>query len=193
MKLASKVAKDSYNGDNIDYLLLDKSLSEQTNICSQSNKNFCEELHEYLKDNDLFSNKEGGDRVTRSSPFTIEDAKIASDMYSDILWKAIKKRLDYTDMSQSSCAYTEAPAEGIFSVYSKVSSGRTSATIDHLVALTRVSAHGPPIATADAASLSEEALKNFQSQYGARFCTRTWKDDSTSSTITKLQDKKWDW
>ena len=91
MKLASKVAKDSYNGDNIDYLLLDKSLSEQTNICSQSNKNFCEELHEYLKDNDIFSNKEGDDRVTRSSPFTNEDAKIASDMYSDIIWKAIKR------------------------------------------------------------------------------------------------------
>ena len=59
-------------------------------------------------------------------------------MYSDILWKAIKKRFDYTDMSQSSCAYTEAPAEGIFSVYSKVSIGRTSAIIDNLGALKRI-------------------------------------------------------
>ena len=68
----------------------------------------------------------------------------ASDLYTDLLWAAIRKRLPFTDLTQSTCAFSEAPAEGIFSIYSRVCKSRPSATVDHLVALTRVAAHGPP-------------------------------------------------
>ncbi|CAL4224072.1 unnamed protein product, partial [Meganyctiphanes norvegica] len=144
MKLSSRVAKDVHNKVSIQYLKSDKSLTEQTNICSQSEKTFCEVLYDYLEDNELFIPQQGDNRATRSEPFSIDDAKNTSDLYTDLFLKAIKKRLVFTDMSQLPGAYSEAPAEGIFSIYSRVSLGRERATIDHLIALTRIAVHAPP-------------------------------------------------
>ena len=141
----------------------------------------------------IMAKQEGHERVTRAAPFTIEEAKHEADLYTDLLWKAIRKRLEYTDMSQSPCAYSEAPAEGIFSVYSRVSKGRESATVDHLVALSRVAVHGPPSSTAEAATLAEEAMNNYPSQHGERFCSKLWMRGKTSTTVTKLKNKKWNW
>ena len=53
------------------------------------------------------------------------------------------------------CIYI-APAEGIFSIYSKVIEGRESLTIENAVALTRVALHGPPPAIEESASLSKK-------------------------------------
>ena len=99
----------------------------------------------------------------------------------------------FTDMSQSPCAYSEAPAEGSFSIYSRVSLGKERSTIDHLIALTRVAAHGTPASTVDAANFSEAALKNFQSIYGERFCSKNWIHGISSTTISKHKNRKWDW
>ena len=105
----------------------------------------------------------------------------------------INKRLEFTDMSDTPCAFSEAPAEGIFSIYSRVSQDRASATTQHLTGLTRVAAHGPPVATEAAASLAADAMKNFKSKFGERFCTRSWGRGKTSTTTDTLKAKKWDW
>ena len=113
--------------------------------------------------------------------------KKVADRYSEQLWKGIKKRL------KSPCSYSEAPAEGIFSVLSRVSNWTESATIEHLVALTRIAVHGPPASTEASAKLAEEAMKHFTSQYGERFCSKLWCPGKTSSTISTFKAKEWNW
>ena len=92
--------------------------------------------------------------------------KKAVDSYTHHLWKAIRKRLSKTDMTQSPCAFSEAPAEGIFSIMERVKQGRGSLSVKHLVQLSRLAAHGPPASTEAAMHLSKAALKNYKSQYG---------------------------
>ena len=75
-----------------------------------------------------------------------------------MLWKAVADRTTYTDLSESSCSYTEAPAEGIFSIYDRILTGRESLSIEHAVALTRVTLHGPPPATKDSHELSKKRM-----------------------------------
>ena len=194
MVLGSSVAVALQNDDSTDTLLTNPDIIEETNICIHSEKTFCLELQEYLQKNgELFRKPDAFDRVTRSDAFTAVDAKKVADRYSEQLWKGIKKRLKFTDLSNSPCSYSEAPAEGIFSVLSRVSNGRESATIEHLVALTRIAVHGPPASTEASAKLAEEAMKHFTSQYGERFCSKLWCPGKTSSTISTLKAKEWNW
>lgn len=154
-------------------------------------------MKEYVASKRYFwTNEEPRERVTRgnvTAKMTIEDAKVISDSYTDNIWRAIEKRLKFTDMSASSCAFSEAPAEGIFSIYERVSAGRPSMTHEHLVALARVSAHGPPAATESAKELAANALKNFKSRHGERFCTKSWHNGKVSNTIRKVQERTWNW
>ena len=113
--------------------------------------------------------------------------KIERD-YIKELWKAIENRKQYTDLSPSACAYTEAPAEGIFSIYSRVTTGRERLSIGNAVSLTRVALHGPPPATPEAAILAKAAMSNYKSQYGERYCTLGWKPGATSTTMKRIQN-----
>ena len=195
MKLASQVATDMYLNNQIEYLKSDQQLIEKTNISGNPKKTFCQELLTYVEDKrDFFvKHEEPQDRITRSTPFTILQAKAATDTYTELLWGGIKRRIKLTDLSDSPCAFSEAPAEGIFSIYSRVTKGRESLTIDHAVALTRVATHGPPPATKGAASLAKAAMANFKSKYGERYCTHLWQPGCTSSTIKNIKSKTWDW
>lgn len=179
MKLASQAAEDFSNGKSIEYL---KARDDATNIVISGTKCFSQKL---------FLKEEARDRITRSEPFTVEQAGVVSDRYTDLLWAAVKKRLEFTDMSDTPRAFSEAPTEGIFSIYSRVSQERASATTQHLTGLTRVAAHGPPVATEAAVNLAADALKNFKSKFGERFCTRNWGqgknfDDSQQSKSEEM-------
>ena len=109
------------------------------------------------------------------------------------MWKAIKERVCYTDLSETPFAFTEAPAEGIFSIYSSVIGGRESLTIDKSVALTRVALYGPPSATEDSAKLVKAAVQHYPSTYRERYCTVHWRQGTTSDTVNKVISKKWEW
>ena len=61
------------------------------------------------------------------------------------------------------------------------------------VRLTRVALHGPPPATEESATLAKEAMENYPSTYGERFCTVQWRKGMTSNTVKKVIEKKWDW
>ena len=77
-----------------------------------------------------------------------------------------------TDMSESSCMFSEAPAESIFSIYSRINKGCECLSIEHCVSLTRIAAHVSPLGTQDAALLSSKAMENFQSVHGEiLYCT----------------------
>ena len=91
--------------------------------------------------------------------FSIIDAKQASELYITQLWKAVRERCKFTDISDSPCSFSEAPAEGIFSVYGHVLEGREKLTVENAVRLTRVVLHGPPPATSESAQISKEAME----------------------------------
>lgn len=197
MKLASQVAMDLYRNNEIDYLE-SKPIIDKTNIClmrDDTKKTFCDELIKYTSEKkELFSKlEEPHERATRTDNFIIQQAKSACDMYIEDLWKFIQKKIEYTDLSESACAFTEAPAEGIFSIYNRVITGRERLNIGHAVSLTRVALHGPPPATPDSASLSKTAMTNYQSKYGERYCTLHWRPGATSNTVKKIEAKSWDW
>ena len=175
--------------------LSDKDLVVSTNVMFNSKKTFVEELKEYTNQNSsYFVSKDASDlKRTHSDLFNIDDAVEISDAYIDSLWTAIRSRLSYTDISESAAAYSEAPAEGIFSTYARVSTGRPCASHDHLVELTRIAAHVHPVATPAGAELGKDSLKNLKRLYGERFCTQTWFQGKTFNKVQALKNKSWDW
>ena len=197
MKLANKVAVDIYLKQDVSYLE-DESLIEKTNVYFRSDltkKTFCSELLNYTKDNkDLFAKlEEAHERGTRSEVFSIQDAYSACEIYIKDLWSFIKKRVDQTDFSDNPCAFSEAPAEGIFSIYDRVITGKERLTIGNAVALTRVAVHGPPPASPDSAEISKAAMTKYSSKFGERYCTVHWRPGATSATLMKVESPTWDW
>ena len=73
--------------------------------------------------------------------------------------------------------------------------GRERLNLADAVSLTRIALHGPPPATSDSAKLAENALQNYSSKYGERYCTLNWRPGPgvTSSTVKKVESKSWDW
>ena len=198
-KLASKVAVDAVNNEPLDYMLAkDKEESESYCNVSLTRKGFARELHDYVEDNleNFKITEQPRERSTRNNtevPFTVAQGKEICDSYTDRLWRAISDRLDYADLDDlSSCAFSEAPAESVFSVYARVTEGRERLGIAKAIGLTRFAMQEPPPSTETAAKLSADALSNYQSHLGERFCTQMVKG-KTSSTIKNLQEKQWKW
>ena len=152
--------------NSVNYLS-DKDLVASTNVMFNSKKTFVEYLKEYTDQNSsYFVSKYASDlKRTHSDTFNINDAVEISDVYIDSIWTAIRSRLSYADLSESDAAYSEAPAEGIFSTYARVSTGKPNASHDPHVAPTRIAAHGSPVATPTAAQLGKVALRNLKSIY----------------------------
>ena len=68
-----------------------------------------------------------------------------------LYWQKSKK----TDFSESQCAFSEASAETVVSVYGRVTEGRGSMSISNAVGLTRIALHELPNATKVAKTLTE--------------------------------------
>ena len=137
------------------------------------------------------------ERVTRKQTvdkFTVEDAVDIVNSYTDWLWEAVDNRIQYAGLEDmSSCAFSEAPAEGVFSVYQRVSKGRKRLTLAHASALTRVSMHGPSVITADSAEMAKAAFEHFSNHLVEIFCTLFWFKGKASATINKQQKLPWNW
>ena len=86
----------------------------------------------------------------------------------------MEKRFSQTDLSPSPTSYSEAPAEGIFSVIEKIVQSRESLSIENLNALARIRIEGPGVATTQAYQLSKDALAMWNSHQGERFTTKAW-------------------
>ena len=186
-----------YSGIKPDYFSKDENIMSETNISHEKSHAFSKELSKYLEDKgDFFKCTEAPyDRNTRAPTMSIIEARQICDDYILLLWKAIRKRVAETDFSVSPCSFSEAPAESIFSTYGRVTKGRESMTITNAVGLTRIACHGPPIpmATPDAKAFCEQALEDFPSSLGLRFCTHMWHKEATSKVMKRVQSQKWDW
>ena len=198
MKLASEVAAKVFVGESGDFLQ-DINLEDNNNKDVTEFLHIARDLHKYVTEKRelLQINEPSRERVMRQQSFdkfTVDDAVKIVDLYTDSLWEAVEKRLQYAGLDdQSSCAYSEAPAEGVFSVYGRVTQGRERMTLSHALSLTRVSMHGPPPSTPEAAELAGEALRHYKSRLGERFCTLLWFKGKTSTTISKLKQAPWKW
>ena len=53
------------------------------------------------------------------------------NQYINVLWHCIDKRVKKTDFSESQCAFSEASAETVVSVYGRVTEGRGSMRISN--------------------------------------------------------------
>ena len=118
--------------------------------------------------------------------FTFEKAQETCNQYINVLWHCIDKRVQKTDFSESQCAFSEASAETVFSVYGRVIEGRGSISISNAVGLTRIALQLLQ------KRLTEEALDRYPSKYKARFCTHMWFKGATSKVIKKVQAREWD-
>ena len=83
MKLACQVALDQYLGTSIDYLETSSCLIDNTNICFSGGDSFCRILKDYTMNNEdiLSKTEEQSEKDTRSQLFSINDAKVACDLY----------------------------------------------------------------------------------------------------------------
>ena len=109
--------------------------------------------------------------------------------YITMLWTGIKTRLDEADTRGLNCiAFSEAPAEGVFSVWERVISGRESMTLAHANALLRVSKEGPPAGSKLAYKVSKKAIDLWPSSQDERFTTKLWFSGLTEKPIRKIMD-----
>ena len=109
--------------------------------------------------------------------------------YITKLWTGIRTRLDEADTRDLSClAFSEAPAEGLFSVWERVISGRESMTLAHANTLLRVSKENPPAGSKSAYKASKKALNLWPSSQGERFITKLWFPGLTKKPIRKIMD-----
>ena len=105
------------------------------------------------------------------------------------LWIGIRKRLDEADTrAMNATSFSEAPAEGVFSIWERVTAGKASLTLAHANALLRVSKEGPSAGSKAAFKLSEKALELWPTELGERFTTVNWFVGSTSNTLKKILD-----
>ena len=86
-------------------------------------------------------------RETRNTPTISQlllDVKQEVKHYICNLWNGIRRRLDEADTREiNATSFSEAPAEGVFSVWERVTAGKGSMKLSHANALLRVSKEGP--------------------------------------------------
>ena len=127
-------------------------------------------------------------RTRRESNFREDDVLTVLDNYVEDLWEGIKERLTHFD-SDGSTGWSEAPAEGIFSILNYIIEHKPSLSVKHMIQLSRVVKEGPSPGTRRAENLTRRALSHWPSSYGARFTTNSYIHGVTSSTVAKVMNK----
>ena len=127
-------------------------------------------------------------RTRRESNFREDDVLTVLDNYVEDLWEGIKERWTHFD-SDGSTGWSEAPAEGIFSILNYIIEHKPSHSVKHMIQLSRVVKEGPSPGTRRAENLTRRALSHWPSSYGARFTTNSYIHGFTSSTVAKVMNK----
>ncbi len=159
---------------------------------ADSDNKFYQELKGFIEKHEDQLRVENVHRRTRNTPNNEElmgNIKNEISNYITKLWAGISARLDEADTRDLNCtSFSEAPAEGVFSVWERVTSGRASMTLAHANALLRVSKEGPPAGSTSAYKVSQKALDVWPSSHGERFTTKLWFPGSTEKSIRKIMD-----
>ena len=155
---------------------------------------FMKDLHEYVnKNKELFSLEEDPSvRTTRRTAGvpvkdTITKMHDIVEDYITSFWLEMRARYDLTDLGAGPTSFSEAPAESVFSVWERVSTGRPSLKLKNVVALVRVGIEGPPASSKGSFHLSTKALNRWPGQHGERFTPCNLIPGVVSRTISKIQ------
>ena len=108
--------------------------------------------------------------------------------FTDDFWLCVRKRTALTHLSSTTACFSEAPAEGVFSVVERVMEGRECLGLDVVEALTRIALQGPGVATDAAYTLSASALKKRPT--GERYTTDQWMKGMKSKALIEIQAGK---
>ena len=140
--------------------------------------------YKFIKSNhELFYNQED-QRPTRTraeAKFKPEDAAAAVNLYIDALWEGVKDRLTKFD-KEGTTSWSEAPAEGIFSILSYIIENKPNLTFKHMLSLCRIVQEGPSPGSTSAINMTVKCLAKQPSSAGpsGRFLTQKWLHGLTS-------------
>ena len=112
--------------------------------------------------------------------------------YIDGLWKGISERLCFFD-KDGTTNWSEAPAEGVFSILSYIIEHKPSLSVEHMIMLCRIVKEGPSPATKPAVAITKRALGNWQSSSSnakGHFVSQKYMIRMTSPTVQKKFRKR---
>ena len=123
-------------------------LAEFPSLVQAEKNKFIIELQDFVTEKKaLFLLEEDGSvRPTRN---TVSVEGVIDSMYQVVenyiskFWKEMNERIQLTDLSAGPTSFSEAPAESVFSVWSRILTGREALTVGNTIALVRVSMEGP--------------------------------------------------
>ena len=107
--------------------------------------------------------------------------------FISMFWDGVQSRIAQTDISPGNTSFSEAPAEGVFSVIERVMEGRSCLELNVVEAITRVVLEGPAVATTEGYNLSKEALSKWNDGKGEHFTTEKWMKGMQSKGIAECQ------
>ena len=102
-------------------------------------------------------------------------------------WSEVADRTAFAGLETGPTSYSEAPAEGVFSVIEYVMTGREKLSLKHVEALTRISLEGPKASTKKAFELSCQAMQKRDCKDKDRFTTIAYMKGTISKTVQKIQ------
>ena len=121
--------------------------------------------------------------------------------YNDKLWLGIEERLTHFD-SDGTTSWSEAPAEGFFSILQTIVDHKTAIKLSNLSKLCRLVKEGPQPGKNDKAStirhqksdkaseITKKSMSEWPSRYGLKFATNSFMKRTTSATVSKILNNK---
>ena len=109
--------------------------------------------------------------------------------YVDKLWKGIQERLAYFDKDGSTC-WSEAPAEGIFSILQTIVDHKTAIQLKNLTKLCRIIKEDPKPGSKHAEDITTLSMSKRPSKWGPKFRTNSFMRRTTSTTVSNILNDK---
>ena len=94
--------------------------------------------------------------------------------YIDKLWRGIQERLTHFD-ADGTTAWSEAPAEGIFSILQTIVDHKTAIQLKNLTKLCRIIKEGPKPGSKHAEDITTLSMSKWPSKWGPKFRTNSLK------------------
>ena len=159
-----------------------KITSELPDILSEPIEMKCAEENKFFEPKNI---ERIGTRNMPNKAAIINEIQFEIKEYISKLRIGIRARLDIADTKELNCvSFSEAPAEGVFSVWERITSHKPSLSLETANALLRVSREGPKAGTNKALNISEKALNLWPS--GERFTTVNWIPGMVSKSVKTI-------
>ena len=156
------------------------------------------EIRMYVDKNiDFFTTESEESQKTRTRSelyFELNSALASTTDYVNVLWCGIVERLSHFD-KDGTTNWSEAPAEGIFSIIDHIIEFKPSLTVEKMIQLCRIVREGPPSGSMAASILTKAAFTHWPAgihRDRGVFITQdyNYRLRTTSSTVKKQTKDK---